>query len=421
MFNNNSNKIFMMLTAFWVTFSLGKSFADVDLKKIEKSNIDLRPSFAYTGKESIDEMRKKCIDIMAESIKVQWSPKVDFSYRKSSGAASKKDANFAKSILYAGIPYTSAASGLYQWLYFYDYKTGIFNYDNWETLEKNLGNSCAANVIWAAAAVSKSVSCKVSWTTYSMTPVNGWLPVGNYFYPENIVAYDKNWDTTKIIASNSSKVMFESYSLLKKADAIVAATPLSGTGNAKHAVMVVDEPKIFFNKDKSINGEKSFVIIQDQAFSNYKVNSNNKAVLFHGHLNKKYTFDTLLKTGFIPLTIAEFKGTVPFEKSFCRFVCSGNIVEDWSKSILKSNYRIAIVECVFKKTNGNYVDKSYYLTKGKDVDIGQTTSFKLKNIFNKELINKLKSYADNRLLFDISVTLCNGETYSLSDLEINLK
>jgi len=158
-----------------------------------------------------------------------------------------------------------------------------------------IGTDCSGSVqrSWSAAGADiPSVS------TLKMCPDKGYLLVGNFNAPTDHVS-------SEIIKSNAPEVMYEAYSLLRKADAIVRRSPGSG-----HTRMVIDVNTVR-SSDGTINPEESYVETLEQTTGN--VRRENKyfdeklgedVYLICG--NVKYSFASLYNTGYMPITCKAF-------------------------------------------------------------------------------------------------------------------
>ena len=386
---------------------------------IVKDHWAKKPCYTYMGNESIVDMRKKTVKAMSDMLSVKWSPKSSFIYKKRSGDG-YKIFGCVPGKIYAGLPYTNAGSALFQWLYYYDFTNGIIDGVDWKKVYYELGNSCASCVIWAVCATCNSIAVSNSATTYTMTNKNGWLPLGMYVYPDKLSSYNKKIDTDKIIKMNSKDAMFESYALIDVADVVVAASPITGV-TAKHAMMAIDKAFVVRDKNRKIDENKSYIYIQEQSFSNYEEKENGQSVWYRGHLKRKYTFNKLLKSGYIPLTTSEFQGLLPFKKSQCEIKGNTNSIENLRQCFIKSNNRLAVLKCKIKTDNDALLIDKGYLINNKDISSSKASSFKISDLINDDIINKINDYRGNCYNVIINVTLSDGSDFELLNQKFTKK
>ena len=178
------------------------------------------PNYTFDGTPTTDELRQMAVQAMQDMLSIQWSVG-KFVYYNKSGSVSGKFFSHVPEVIYAGMPYTNGASGLVQWMEFYDTETGRFSFEGTGAeLNDLLGNSCAACVSSAWMTVCNS-AVKGSSATYYMTPMNGYLPVGPYQSNYGISGYEQ-YPTDRICADNGQEVMYASYAAILPADALVS-------------------------------------------------------------------------------------------------------------------------------------------------------------------------------------------------------
>lgn len=386
-------------------------FALENSKYIIYRPMEAKPCYEYMGNESVAEMRKMAVKIMRDTLTFVWSPKESFSYKKDNAGSGEYNYNAGK--LYANLPYTNGGSGLFQWLHFYDYKTGVFDYYDRSNIGKKLGNSCAASVVWATSAVCSSIAKGLSITTGSLTLNNGWQPLGNYKYPKNVESYIKT-GTDDIISQNTKDIMFESYALLKEADILVFCKT-GKTGG--HAMMAIDKAYVVRNpKTKAIDGNLSYIMIQDQGFKEHTSLLNGQTVYYHGGLNTKYTFDKLYEKRFLPITTLEYSGKKTFEKPYCKVKGEYSNLKSLQKCSIETNYRLAVIVCEIKNSKGDIIHNKPYIINGKNVTSGIASIFPMKTYLTDKLLKEIKS-KNKEFTVKLWATLSNGKDYVLIDMK----
>ena len=302
------------------------------------------PDYTFTQTPDTDQLRQTAVRAMRDILSIQWYTKVTYEYYKS-GPVSSKQFKYEPGKIYAGILYSNASAGLFQFMEYYDQKTGTFEYpDSVNKLKTDLGVSCADSVLWAWSTVCTSIHG--GFYPKTMVIQNGYIPVGSYTYDASIP--DFNYlPTLKIVEQNGKKVMFESYAQVKAADALT-------TSSDNHAMMAIQDAHVEYLSDGSIDGEKSYVMIQDQRAGGdawKRTDENGNELNYSGRLDGQFTFDKLFEEHFIPVTAAEFIGQKEYEKATVTVSSDCNSLEQLQAATIESNYPLAVVN-VIAKQNG---------------------------------------------------------------------
>ncbi|MBP5289464.1 MAG: hypothetical protein J6Z79_06315, partial [Clostridia bacterium] len=196
-----------------------------------QSQLDAIP--VATPSTSDADLRQIVLDYYALQASVPWMTRDAFTYVYT-GSATK---DMAANTIYCGMPYSSAAVGLYKFLDYYDEDTGVLN-NVWGNNLGNsnassnvgLGNHCASSIYWAWARISTTISFD---QTKNMTPAKGVYPVGDYEIDETKASFEDNYDsnntlvegaynTRSICDDNGSTKMYWAYAKLKPGDAVVS-------------------------------------------------------------------------------------------------------------------------------------------------------------------------------------------------------
>ena len=206
--------------------------------------------------------------------------------------------------LYQGVPYSYSGCSPYTFFKFlkgkdekgYPAEEGL----HWRNLNGGakstgrIGNDCSSSVQQSWMFIGANFTPA---GTGMMVPPLGYIPVGSY--KNDYAQYE---DTTRIANENGKDVMFEAYTCLQKADAIVRRADGAGHTMMITAVYVVrDEQGV-------IDGANSYVTVLHQNTSKLKeeVHEYNKTfgedVYFTFGIDDKYTFDELLEKGYLPVS-----------------------------------------------------------------------------------------------------------------------
>ena len=337
-----------------------------------------------------DELRNLCVEFFRFSQTFAWTPSETWTY--TIGESTKKHA-MSEGTVYGGFPYLHGAGNVYRMLEYYDEKTGEVDMKEAGKNQRYFGNFCSYGSAWGFSRVINSASHRL---TQFMVPTEGYIPVGPYKMNTSLTYFPEN-ETVAICNDNGEQVMYESYAMLKPADALVYYT----TGG--HIIMV-SSVHVEKNADGTINGEKSYVTFIDQATDWWDGTlSNGKTYRVQGGVDKKYTFSKLFKSCYIPYTFAEFLGTDPVEK--------GSAVLDTDKT------ELTLDELIAAKLTANYIISDVFVefidANGKAVDCKE---IRMGNggIMSVELSKGVfaagtKKYADGNHSVRITAQIGNGE------------
>jgi hypothetical protein len=285
---------------------------------------------------------------MRDLLSIEWTPAEGISYFNTAGR--DKQFDYEPGTTYGGVLYSGSSSGLFHFLEFYDMQTGVLTYPGTgDELRKNIGSGCADSLLWSWATVSNSFNC--GYYPSMMVYKNGFLPVGDYTYDFNLQSY-YNLPTQAIIEKNGEKVIYDAYTKVLPADALISSS-------VDHAMMAIENPTVAYNGDGSIDTENSYIIIQDQrggtgrGFLEEEVEG--RTIQYNSARYLKMTFAELLKKNYIPVTIAEFIGEKPYENAEVTIsVEKPKNLAQASSAVITSNYPIAVVNLHVTDKEGNH-------------------------------------------------------------------
>lgn len=304
------------------------------------------PDYTFETDPTPDELRQMAVKAMQDTLSIQWHTEKEIRYRKN-GPVNKKEFVHAPGNTYAGLLYSSASTGLFQFFEYYNTETGCLEYPGTaDELKMELGNSCADALLWSWSTVCNSI--KGGFYPVLMVPNNGYIPVGDYTYRQTIQSYNE-MPSYAIIENNGNDVILESYAKMLPADALLSTTD-------NHAKMVIEAPVVVRNSDGTIDPENSYVMIQDQragGSSFYTEEVNGHTLNYSGKLRDKTSFATLLEKNYIPVTTAEFLGLKPYEKATVTSNKKCINMADLSELTVEANYPIAVVNLLEIDKKGN--------------------------------------------------------------------
>lgn len=301
------------------------------------------PDYTFDGTPDTAQLRTTAIQAMRDLLSIQWYVESDLRYQNAEG---KKNYVYRKNKIYAGLLYTKASTGLFHFLEYYNKENGCFEYNGTaDELKLELGTACADSILWSMTTVCNSITG--GYYPIMMVPANGFIPVGDYTFNQDIKTYHE-MPTYAILEKNETEVIWESYAKTQPADLLVAAP------ESDHAMMVIEKPTVVYYENGKINPKSSYVIIQDQWSSGETVVVDGEVIKYTGRLNKKFTFSELYKSTYIPLTVAEFIGTKAYDKASVSVNNPNcNSLRELPKLSVESNYPLAVINIISVDSKGN--------------------------------------------------------------------
>lgn len=305
------------------------------------------PDYTFDSQPDSMEMRMMAVQAMRDILCIQWHTENEISYRKT-GPLNDKQFLYEPNKTYAGLLYSTASTGIFQFLEYYNTESGALEYPGTaDELKMEIGNSCADALLWGWSAVCNSISG--GFYPATMVPSNGYKIVGSYTFRQNIQTYTE-MPTNAIIDINPKEVMLDAYEKVLPADALISTTD-------NHALMVVEAPVVTYLADGTIDGANSYVMIQDQkagGSKSFKEVVNGITIQYSGRLSAKYTFDKLLERNYIPVTAAEFTGEKAYEQATVTVSdpqCSS--VAALKDITVEANYPLAVINILSIDNSGN--------------------------------------------------------------------
>lgn len=298
------------------------------------------PNYTFESDPSTMELRMMAVQAMKDILCIQWCTEKEIQYRKN-GPVNNKLFVHEPGKTYAGLPYSTANTGIFQFFEYYNSKTGCLEYEGTaDELKLELGSSCADALLWGWSAVCTSI--KGGFYPVLMVPSNGYLVVGNYTYRQTIQSYNE-MPSYAIIDNNPKEVIMEAYAKTLPADALV-------TTSDNHAMMVIEAPVVVYLEDGSIDSANSYLMIQDQRAGGstaFEEVVNGETIAYSGRISAKYTFDTLYKEDFIPVTAAEFTGDKAYEKATVSVSNPGcDSISSLAEVTVETNYPLAVINVI---------------------------------------------------------------------------
>ena len=289
----------------------------------------------------VAERRQLVADFFRFQKRVNWTPDASHDYTKNPHGAPDR---MCEGTVYRGFPYVTVGSGnVYRMMDFIDEK-GFIDIKRAATPARKFGNQCAAGVFGGWGRIVNSANYSF---TVEMTVKNGFQRVGPYTYDDTQPRFGADYPTTyDICKANGEQVMFKSYAALEIADVMV------NYSTAGHIIMCTIAPEVVYNEDGTIDGEKSFLHITDQAqtwLAGYEENGDSYE--YKNNIDWKRTFNQLLKSGYLPMTVPELTGEKDLDDTEVSIDLSLGTVtlEELFAATVKANYGINDVYSLFSK------------------------------------------------------------------------
>lgn len=364
------------------------------------------PDYTFRDTPDTTQLRETAVRAMRDLLSIQWTPAEKISYFNTAGR--DKQFDYMPGTTYGGLLYTGASSGLFHFLEFYDTETGVLSYPGTgDELRKNIGSGCADSLLWAWATVSNSFSC--GYYPSMMVYKNGFLPVGDYTYDFNLQSYYM-LPTKAIIEKNGEKIIYDSYTKVLPADALISSS-------VDHAMMVIENPTVVYAANGTIDTENSYIMIQDQrggtskGFLEEEVDGH--TVYFNSARSLKMTFAELYNKNYIPVTVAELNGEKPYDKAEVKLQGEDcKKLSEAQSAVVESNYPLVTLNMIVTDNDGNKTVYDRELIHSAST-AGPAKSYDLSDW---DALQELDTEGYNKL--QIEVVVSTGERFILIDIKI---
>ena len=308
-----------------------------------------RPDYTVPENATSNDLRQIAVRAMLDILSVPWTPDKFYSY-KNRFDWTHKTFEYPVGLLYRGMPYANAHTGIFHWMKYYDQKTGIMSFPgDGQTWGETLGTVCADSILWAWSTVCNSIGAATY--TFHMVPKYNFLPVGDYERPCNMDSFrEENNTTDDICKNNGLDIMSKAYAEMLPADAVVSTS-------AGHILMAMRAPEVAYDAEGNIDPENSFLYIYDQSGGTqtffHEIEEDGQIAHYVGHTDLRYKFTTLFTKGYIPITTAEFKGLKPYSKPELTVKGTCSSIEDIKSLKIRTNYPLCTLEAVILDKDEN--------------------------------------------------------------------
>lgn len=368
------------------------------------------PDYTFSGNPTAQEMRQMAMKAFEDVLSVHWSISSDLIYKKT-GPLSNRTFQYNADTTYAGLFYSNASTGLFQFLEYYDFETGRIRFPGTtDEFKETLGASCADAMLWGVSAVCNSISGPFYPVT--MVYANGYLPVGDYTYDKNTISFNY-LPTYKIIEANGKDVILDAYTKVQPGDMFTSSP-------ANHGAMVIAAPVVVYKENGNIDLKASYITLRDQrgggSEGGYPVEEDGQTVLYTGCTFVDFTFEKLLSKSYIPVTTAEFAGLKEYEVCEASIDVTCTSVKDLLGATVSSNYPLAVVNVIVSDAVGNsrVIDRKLFSASKRG---GVPRQFALSELNCLTEFAESK-YNDPNFSVSIEVVPSTGERFIVADFHL---
>ena len=322
---------------------------------------------------------------------------------------------------YRGIPYAYSATTLESFL---DYtgtpdEKGVYpvsglTYQVMSGLssQTRMGNDCSSSVATSWSQIGASV---YATTSAGYVPRYGIVNIGDYIPEESY----GTTGTAVVIEKNGAEVMYESYALLQKADALVRYK------SANNHTMMVVSVNVVRNADGSINPTASYAIVLEQTSTNVR---NEKKVTVDGvgtvyeiyGVDKKYTFEHLATNTYIPVTCWEFIDASPIAENEVTDSIEVPTADNLFTGTITSNKFVDCVTITITDKDGNVIQQAAqnaYRSRQREFRMEEFITGLPRN-WSRGVI-ELDALPVGQYHCDVVCRLTTGETYTMRSFDID--
>lgn len=320
-----------------------------------------------SGEEILAQRRDQAEAYMRQMATVLWRASEDITYSNGSKSVdplvdSLSNLTVIKAgRLYRGIPYTHAGSDTAALLEYAGEPdaNGIYTVSglSWQALNGDYTNARIGNDCSSAVGLSWGIlgnSLKRIAKTKNLTENYGYLPVGEYMTNKEAHPY-----TVDVTVANGIHVMSKAYAQLQKADGVVKRNVTDTNG---HTMMIVTN-EVVYGSNGDIDPIRSHVTVLEQTsgrIENQQFRYNEELgedVYLVYIIDKKYTYNDLFASGYLPITCKELIDPAPVEAPGVSDTEPQPTLENLFKGRLTANRFISAVSVTISDADGAVVQK----------------------------------------------------------------
>jgi len=315
--------------------------------------------------ENVAHVRDLAVKQMIDMASIEWHVSQDLVHSCKCGTTGTCEGTWMPGWTYFGLPYKHGNGSidslrymigedgnLKDWVYEMDIRNGYDSY---------MGAMCSSASQMGWWRVSNSVDHMQCVFMLPEFPEYGCIPVGTGWW-ENAKHNDR-YDTENYIKSCTDQVYFEALALARRGDCVV-----NGLEVGDHVRMVTIDPVVVRFTDGTIDGVKSYLCTTELSGT---LIDEDAQVLTNWKVNRKYTFDQLRGTGYMPVTIEELL-TGEMEPAECTILDGADGKQGLTTGTIKGNYFLESVTLVITDSEGNEILNKYISPKAGKYNRGNT-------------------------------------------------
>ena len=315
---------------------------------VEYPNCMLRDNDIEPMPENVAYVRDLAVQQMLDMATVEWHVSQELVHSCKCGTTGTCEGTWLPGWTYFGIPYKHGNGSLTSMRYLVgedgNLKDFVYDMAIRNGYDSYMGAMCSSASQMGWWRVSNSVNHMQCVYMLPGFEEYGCIPVGTGWY-ENAVLNDR-YDTAGYVNSCTAQVFYEALALAHRGDCVV-----NGLEVGDHVRMVTMEPVIVRYVDGTINGDESYICTTE--LSGTLVDEDLRTMT-NWKVNKKYTFEQLRGTGYVPVTIEELQ-TGEMEPGECTILDSADGKQGMTVGMVKGNYFLDSVTLVITDSEGNEV------------------------------------------------------------------
>ena len=364
------------------------------------------PCYALPKGASADEIRAMAVKAMRDALTVKWVAPDYYTLDKYMTDLSARFLHFRPDRVYAGMAYTNGNTGILTWLHFYDFETGLMKTDM-PTLVYEMGNACFIGAMWGWSAVLPDWWLWNAPDTFLQEDI---VPVGPYRLEREKWILLHDYSTTALCALNGEQVLYESYACVKPADLLSYRRP-----EDDHTTMVTEDPVVVRNPDGTIDGEQSYVMVQEQAFRGAPAEEDGQTVYYYGNTAHKCFFKNLWKAQFIPYTHKIFTGEKPYVPARIDLEGVSGVKgwEDLKACTIHSPYKIISIDVSIRESgeNGVVLSRQKQVLMRRHHELTYSLRYPGKALPDLDWMDCSKLEKGKTYTYEVSMMVATGETF----------
>jgi len=377
----------------------GKLFTNFSGKEenAEYPNCMLRDNDVEPLPENVAYVRDLAVQQMIDMASVEWHVSEELVHSCKCGTTGTCEGTWMPGWTYFGLPYKHGNGSLTSMYYLVgedgNLKDFVYDMEIRNGYDSYMGAMCSSASQMGWWRVSNSVNHMQCVYMLPEFPEYGCIPVGTGWW-ENAV-HNSRYDTENYIKSCTDQTFFEALALSHRGDCVV-----NGLEVGDHVRMVTKEPVVVRYADGTINGDKSY--LQTTELSGTLIDEDAQ-VLTNWKVNRKYTFEQLRGTGYMPVTIEELL-TGEMEPGECTIIDGADGKLGMTMGTVKGNYFLESVTLTITDSKGNVVLDKFISPKAGKYNRGNTRLTSLSYNDSYDLAQN-KTYLQD-------VMFVPGETYT---------